>query len=349
MPTAHQASARLYSLDVLRGIAAFAVVFWHWQHFSYDGTKPDPTFRREEQPLYDVFFLFYNSGGSAVDLFFCLSGFIFFWLYARAIADRNVSAKEFFILRFSRLYPLHLCTLIVVLLGQTLYVEQHRTWFIYGQNDLRHFILNLFFLSSVGWEYGHSFNAPAWSISVEIILYACFFLLCWITRAQRVFLAGASIGLAIAGFGAVEYEPFNRGFGSFFTGGATYCLYSSLVVLKRKVALTKFMVLATTSLWIATLWFSYSRISLSALPISPRVPRFFRASSSSRQPSSLLHSSRACEELLAGVCRFWATFRIHPIFGTFRFNWHSRSSFHLLASEADFSIRPARCSSISRC
>ncbi|MDF7795325.1 hypothetical protein [Pseudomonas syringae] len=32
-------NARLYTLDVLRGVAALSVVFWHWQHFFYVDNK----------------------------------------------------------------------------------------------------------------------------------------------------------------------------------------------------------------------------------------------------------------------------------------------------------------------
>ncbi len=30
---------RLYSLDITRGIAAVAVLFWHWQHFVLIGSN----------------------------------------------------------------------------------------------------------------------------------------------------------------------------------------------------------------------------------------------------------------------------------------------------------------------
>ena len=45
---------RLYSLDVLRGIAALAVVFWHWQHFFYIGDTAIG-FETREQPLFNAF------------------------------------------------------------------------------------------------------------------------------------------------------------------------------------------------------------------------------------------------------------------------------------------------------
>ena len=43
-------------------------------------------------------------------------------------------------------------------------------------NDIYHFILQIFFISYWGFENGHSFNTPIWSVSIEIILYIIFFL-----------------------------------------------------------------------------------------------------------------------------------------------------------------------------
>ena len=44
-------------------------------------------------------------------------------------------------------------------------------------NDLYHFFLQIFFISAWGFENGNSFNAPIWSVSVEIGIYILFFLL----------------------------------------------------------------------------------------------------------------------------------------------------------------------------
>src|SRR5204863_1842819 len=90
------APERFHSLDVLRGLAALSVVFWHWQHF-FQGGRSVPL---ERMPLLDGFFPLYAKGWLAVELFFSLSGFVFFWLYSRPIAERAVSGTEFFILRF---------------------------------------------------------------------------------------------------------------------------------------------------------------------------------------------------------------------------------------------------------
>ena len=250
--------SRLYTLDALRGVAALAVVFWHWQHFCVTRYALNATFQRKEQPLYAVFSLFYEHGELAVDLFFSLSGFIFFWLYARAIGDRRVSARDFFVLRFSRLYPLHLCTLLIVLLGQSAYAAAHDYFFIYRYNDLRHFILNLFFASSIRLEKDFSFNGPVWSVSVEVFLYVVFFAVCRITSARARHLIGLSIGLSLAGYFLVKYAPLSRGLGSFFLGGTTYYLFDLISKHRHRRAFTVIAVAAAACMWAATylLWSS---------------------------------------------------------------------------------------------
>ncbi|WP_432417327.1 acyltransferase family protein, partial [Escherichia coli] len=59
------------------------------------------------QPFYEFFSVFYHYGLYAVELFFMISGFIFFYLYADNIHSNKTSAKTFIVNRVSRLYPLY--------------------------------------------------------------------------------------------------------------------------------------------------------------------------------------------------------------------------------------------------
>ena len=109
---------RLHALDTLRGVAALAIVVWHWQHFYAISGVWQAGWQRTAQPLYWVLKPLYDAGWAAVDLFFALSGFIFFWLYAPAIRERAMGLGKFAWLRFSRLYPLFFVTLIVAAILQ---------------------------------------------------------------------------------------------------------------------------------------------------------------------------------------------------------------------------------------
>lgn len=196
------ASSRLTGLEVLRFLAALAVLVWHYQQFLFVGTT-EPAFDHSLQPFYALFAPFYLYGYAGVEMFWCLSGFIFAWKYQEAIAARRVGAWRFAVRRFSRLYPLHLVMLLVVAGMQPIYAGLHHGQdFVYGFNDLYHFLLNLVFAAYWGLQCGFSFNGPEWSVSLEILVYVLFFLLCrhtrggWVRDIAVVVLASVAGALA---------------------------------------------------------------------------------------------------------------------------------------------------------
>lgn len=213
--------SRLYALDASRGLAALVVVLWHWQHFAFAGAALPADFERSSQPLYALLRMFYEGGELTVDYFFALSGFIFFWLYAAALADRTVGAGEFWVQRFSRLYPLHIVSLLMVVALQGLYMSREATAFVYPNNDTWHFLLNLLLASSWGVEKGYSFNGPIWSVSVELLLYAAFFVLAYRGRSQAWLLACISVA-AFSLYQKIGYQPVLRGIAMFFLGGVVF-------------------------------------------------------------------------------------------------------------------------------
>jgi peptidoglycan/LPS O-acetylase OafA/YrhL len=168
-------SNKLLGLEGLRFLATFSVLIWHYQHFAYAGDRPVDLIK-SELPFYDLLFPFYELGNYGVWLFWCISGFIFFWKYRRAISNRSVSAWTFFVFRLSRLYPLHFATLLLVALLQPVYFTLNETFFVYQNNDIPHFLAQLLMASDWGPMRGDSFNGPIWSVSVEVLVYAAFFL-----------------------------------------------------------------------------------------------------------------------------------------------------------------------------
>jgi peptidoglycan/LPS O-acetylase OafA/YrhL len=167
---------KLLGLEALRFVAAFAVLMWHYQHFAYVADK-SVNLVNAELPFYNLFYPFYEAGGYGVWVFWCVSGFIFFWKYRDEISDRSIGGWTFFVFRLSRLYPLHLATLVIVALLQHIYFLQHGFFFVYQNNDLQHFLPQLLMASDWGLERSNSFNGPIWSISVEVLVYAVFFLM----------------------------------------------------------------------------------------------------------------------------------------------------------------------------
>jgi peptidoglycan/LPS O-acetylase OafA/YrhL len=174
---------KLLGLEALRFVAAFAVLIWHYQHFSYIADQPVDLIM-DRMPLYGLLFPFYEAGKYGVWVFWCVSGFIFFWKYRDAIFDQSMPGWTFFVFRLSRLYPLHFVTLIIVAILQSAYFRLQGWFFVYQDNDLQHFLLQIFMASEWGLQRGGSFNGPIWSISVEVLVYLVFFLMLrFVTRS----------------------------------------------------------------------------------------------------------------------------------------------------------------------
>jgi peptidoglycan/LPS O-acetylase OafA/YrhL len=242
---------RFYSLDVLRGVAALSIVWWHWQHFFLPLNKQGVLFSIEKQPLYSALFIVYEHGIAAIQLFFCLSGFIFFWLYSKRIAERTTSLRSFSVMRLSRLYPLHFITLVFVAVGQLVYASTSNTFFVYLFNDSYHFFLNVLLVSSWGLEKGFSFNGPVWVVSVEVLLYAIFFVFC------RLFPRKATIVIAAIIAGHFIVSKFSNliatGVECFFIGGLVYIAYDRIIKRNDVRSTTTRLSFITILLWLITI------------------------------------------------------------------------------------------------
>lgn len=184
---------KLLGLELLRFISALAILIFHYQQFSYVGLT-QTNYQADQQPFYALLKMFYLHGEMGVQFFWCISGFIFFWKYQDVISQKLITGSKFFILRVSRLYPLHLLTLLTIAILQMIYFREHDAFFVVHNNDLKHFVLQLFLASNWGGQ-GFSFNAPIWSISVEVLVYCFFFLvLRYLGKAAWVTLLVLLIG-----------------------------------------------------------------------------------------------------------------------------------------------------------
>jgi peptidoglycan/LPS O-acetylase OafA/YrhL len=167
---------RFWLLDNLRGWASLSVVLFHYKHFYFSKTGALPnSFIKNEQPFYHALAPFYDLGFHAVQLFFILSGFVFFSVYYDSIFRGSVNWRQFWVARFSRLYPLHALTLLIVAFGQFISFKLTSQFFVYPINDSYHFVLNCLLAPAWGFQSGESFNGPVWSVSVEVLLYGAFF------------------------------------------------------------------------------------------------------------------------------------------------------------------------------
>ena len=245
---------RFFALDALRGVAALGIVVWHYRHFAEGG-----------RPFEKLLLFFHVSGLLMVDLFFCLSGFIFFWKYSEAIIEKSISFNKFFWLRLTRLYPLHFVTLILAAVGQYYIFTANDNFFIYQDQDLKHFLLNILFISNWGFENGLSFNIPIASVSIEILLYLLFYF--YMSGLKTKSLVGPIV-LAFLGwqlfFFDINLYIFNKSLGrgliSFFAGGLTYQIFKIITACHREKLRVGFGIagLVSLSFWLWNLWLTYT-------------------------------------------------------------------------------------------
>ena len=158
MTTSRTAAAPILPLTSVRFLAAFYVVLhhsnlWRWQ---LDAS----TFLGR----------FLRSGHIAVGFFFVLSGFILALVYLDT--DRVFYARQFWLSRFARVYPLLLSSILIGV--PTYFVDQHRH---VPRTALRGTAIAFVGAASLLQAWIARFrdiNAPAWSLSDEAFFYLLF-------------------------------------------------------------------------------------------------------------------------------------------------------------------------------
>tara|TARA_B110000003_G_scaffold190023_1_gene188807 strand:+ start:585 stop:1646 length:1062 start_codon:yes stop_codon:yes gene_type:complete len=211
---------RLLYIEILRFFSSLGVLIFHYPFFfpKYDNQQS------LELPFFSFLESIYYFGGSGVVIFWAISGYIFYYIYNDRIIEKNIGIKKFFVNRFSRLYPLHFITLLIVAVLQIIHLNIFQSFHHDYLNDFYHFILNLFFVSYWGFEKFYSFNGPIWSVSIEILVYLIFFY--FILYFKKPFLIGLSIvfvSALIKIFSDTTYQLLNCLI-FFFTGGLAFSI-----------------------------------------------------------------------------------------------------------------------------
>jgi peptidoglycan/LPS O-acetylase OafA/YrhL len=248
---ANKPSNKLLGLEVLRFLAAFAILVFHYRHFAFVADQPVGLVN-DRLPLYRLLHVFYDHGPYGVWIFWCISGFIFFWKYRDVIADRSLGGGKFLVLRFSRLYPLHIATLLLVALVQPLYFHLNGYFFVYQDNDLTHFLPQLLMASNWGFQDALSFNGPIWSISVEVLVYFFFFVMLLATRSWLLNLVVIAACLTASGRVAADCLTASGQIGAcfafFYAGGLA-------AMARRAVTPTVYRLAAGSAGWLVVIVF----------------------------------------------------------------------------------------------
>jgi len=130
------------ALTGIRAIAAGAVFFGHVLHEHLN----------EVSPIFEY-------GWIGVNMFFALSGYLFYLLYVDALQDKTFSWKQYVSKRFIRIYPL---TILVILLSVLALPMS------YGLMDI---LSHLTLLHGFYPPYRFSINPPLWTLTVELSFY----------------------------------------------------------------------------------------------------------------------------------------------------------------------------------
>ena len=139
----------------------------------------------------------------AVDLFFVLSGFVMALGYGHWFAGRQPLSEylTFIGRRIARVWPLH-AVLALVLVAQDWTDHTGHTW-------PRMIVTNLLLIQA--WGFSQTINAPAWSVSAEMLAYVLFPLLSGFTLRRRPAVAWLTLGCAVLTLAVVVWSAPDRG------------------------------------------------------------------------------------------------------------------------------------------
>ncbi len=173
---------KLRRLEQLRG-AASAYVFVH--HYVRHNLPEAPGVAR-----------YFVLGQVAVLLFFLLSGFV---IHYAALRRGSMTARDYFVRRFRRIYPV-----FGVALGLSYLAASVRAGAWLGP-DVRALALNLLQVQGLerspgSWVAPYMGNEPLWSLSFEWWFYVLFFFLYVATPGRGVLRRRLALGVSLLGF-----------------------------------------------------------------------------------------------------------------------------------------------------
>ena len=240
-PEAAGTSTRLAWLDVLRGLAALAVVFDHISYYVL-------------QHVRHIVYHWFDPGNYGVFVFFIISGYI-----VPASLERKGSVRTFWVSRLFRLYPLYL---LAVGIAVALYFARFGS--IRGENsDPATSVLSQLLMMSNVLD-GKNLPNVVWSLSYEMV----FYLLLTALFIARVLKRSSwyALGFAVAAVVGITLLAFNSGWiwpwealsilALMFTGTMFYRAEQGQYPWRRAIAIgvTVFGLAIAAGLWHSRAW-----------------------------------------------------------------------------------------------
>jgi peptidoglycan/LPS O-acetylase OafA/YrhL len=156
-------------LTPLRGIAALFIVAFHYLGML---KAAEPEYNLKPQFLELLILKSYLW----VDFFFILSGFVIFHVYHTKFSERlnKHNYQKFLIARFARIYPLHLVTLLLLLILQLpIYLVEPKYAFSEEYFPWIGLLTNIALLGSIG-NISSGWNDVSWAVGAEWYTYMIF-------------------------------------------------------------------------------------------------------------------------------------------------------------------------------
>jgi peptidoglycan/LPS O-acetylase OafA/YrhL len=177
-------------LDALRFIVAALIILHHFQ-----GAGPVPL----AEGLHPVF----ERGGFLLTNFFLIdSGYVLMRVYGASVAGGRMSATDFFLKRFLRVWPAHILmglSLVALIVGGGMlgFTPRAPEWFRWDQ-----FPAQITLTQAYGVPGGYGWNAPSWSISA---LLGCYLAFPWLLRGIMKLGPWSVLALGVGGYLAVNH------------------------------------------------------------------------------------------------------------------------------------------------
>lgn len=189
MDKATSGAQDIAGFTALRGLAAWWVVLYHvrdhfliyWPHWL------------------DILAA---KGYLAVDFFFLLSGFVIQLTYGHKIEARGPQVMRFWIKRLARIYPLHLLSLILVILYSAALVTSGRP--LTPNYDMSHLWMQGLLIHNWSFTDHLAWNVPSWSISTEwgaYLLFPLWTVALQVRKKSSIFLCALLLLMAASLFG----------------------------------------------------------------------------------------------------------------------------------------------------
>ncbi|OAT79245.1 acyltransferase [Mangrovibacter phragmitis] len=164
---------KIISIHQLRGFAVIFVILFHFR-----------SYLNEVYTQKDLGNILFGSGAFGVDLFFMISGFIIV-----ASTEKRITAAQFIIRRFFRVYPTFIFVFIIGILSA------------YNSEPLEKLLRSLLLIhkdySKPSPGFGYNTLGPAWTLTYELYFYFIFSISLIVSRENRVLISSILITLPL--------------------------------------------------------------------------------------------------------------------------------------------------------